>query len=291
MSHPPDLASLRKVLCSTFPDLEGLSFTLLDAGWDSVAVDAGGIFIFKFPRHENGRAALEREAALLAALRPHLSFPIPDLTLHEGPPLFSRHRKIPGSHLLRADYLLLPHAARERLAADLATFYMQLHAVDPGAMSKAGALPVPAWPGPEEMLRDLHPLLDSRLLAKAADAITRWQAMEPDPGGEVYGFFDGHGWNMAFDHERQVLNGIYDFADSGIGPLHREFIYTGFISGDLSRRVTKEYEILSGRSLDHERIWLLTGVLFLSDLAGTPDHPVYGEFLRACALRWLERED
>ena len=45
-------------------------------------------------------------------------------------------------------------------------------------------------------------------------------AMPPDPLGTVYGFFDGHGWNMAFDHARGRLNGIFDFGDSGFGPLH-----------------------------------------------------------------------
>ncbi len=42
----------------------------------------------------------------------------------------------------------------------------------------------------------------------------------------VFGYFDGHGWNMAFDHEQGVLNGVYDFADAAIGPRSREFVYS-----------------------------------------------------------------
>ena len=54
---------------------------------------------------------------------------------------------------------------------------------------------------------------------------------------EITGYFDGHGWNMAFDHEHGVLNGVYDFADGGIGPRHQEFCYANFVSPDLSERI------------------------------------------------------
>src|SRR5919106_64050 len=62
------------------------------------------------------------------------------------------------------------------------------------------------------------------------------------PYGTTYGFFDGHGWNMAFDHTTNRLNGVYDFADSGFGPLHQEFIYTNLIARDLTARIVAEYE-------------------------------------------------
>lgn len=70
-----------------------------------------------------------------------------------------------------------------------------------------------------------------------------------DPLGSIFGFFDGHGWNMAFDSEAGRLNGVYDFADAGIGPLHQEFIYSAFIDADLTERIVAAYERFSGRRL------------------------------------------
>lgn len=51
--------------------------------------------------HEEAES-LVREAGLLAVIRPTVTMPVPDLTLHSGPPLFSRHRE--GDHLVSAQY-------------------------------------------------------------------------------------------------------------------------------------------------------------------------------------------
>ena len=72
--------------------------------------------------------------------------------------------------------------------------------------------------------------------------------LSADPHGTVFGFYDGHGWNMAFDHQRGVLNGIYDFADAGIGPLQQDFIYSSFIDEDLTLRIIAAYERITGKA-------------------------------------------
>ena len=107
------------------------------------------------------------------------------------------------------------------------------------------------------------------------------------PYGTTYGFFDVHGWNFAFNHANHRLNGIYDFADSGFGPLHQEFIYSNWIAPDLTARIVAEYETLTGRALDLPRIELLSGVLRLSELAGyanDADHaPAMVQYVADCA--------
>lgn len=287
VSLPLSIASMRDLILSVHPELSGVSFTVLDAGWDSVAVDAGGEYIFKFPRDSKAAATLEKEARLLAVVRPRVSMTIPDLELIPGPPLFSRHRKIPGDHLLAEDYARLPEPARQALAAELALFYHQLHRVGHAEISAAGATLVGNWPAADELARDLRPLLGEEQYRVAEEALARWENLPPDPCGTIYGFFDGHGWNMAFDHGNQRLGGIFDFADSGFGDLHREFIYTDLIDRDLTRRLVGEYEKLGGIPLDRGRIDLLSGILALSDLAGEADHPVHGSFIRRNAENWL----
>lgn len=278
--------TLKAEILRFFPELGAASFTPLTAGWDCIAMDVDDRLIFRFPRDAEAEKALRIEEALLAAVRPHVTLPVPDLAVHPGPPLFSRHEKIPGAHLLTPQYLQLPEDARQRLAAEMARFYAQLHRMEPEVMRAAGAQPIGHWQKPEDILHRAVPLLPPDIRAYAERAVAEWQELPPDPYGTVYGFFDGHGWNMAFDHLRQRLNGIYDFADSGFGPLHQEFIYTNWISPDLTARIIGEYERLTGLPLDRRRISLLSGILRLSELAEYADDPHHRPLMTQNVADW-----
>ena len=116
-------------------------------------------------------------------------------------------------------------------------------------------------------------MLEEELRDIAASTIDAYEALGPDPHGETYGFFDGHGWNMAFDHQRGRLNGIYDFADSGFGPLHQEFIYSNLVSPDLTERIITAYERETGRRIDRRRVSILSGMHRLTELAELADDP------------------
>jgi len=279
LASPLDPETLRGAIVKVFPDLAGGVFTPQARGWDSVAIDVDDRLIFKFPRHEAGRAGLAREAALLAVIHPAVTLPTPDMTLHEGPPLFSHHDKLPGGHLEPALYAQLAEAARDRLARDLALFYAQLHALPAAPLEAAGAEPIRPWLRPDEILRRAWPVLTGPLRGYAERTIAAWRALPPDPHGATYGFFDGHGWNMAFDPAAQRLNGVYDFGDSGFGQLQQEFIYSTMISPDLTGRIIGRYERLTGRRLDRERIALLFEALRLSELAERADDARWGPIM------------
>lgn len=283
-----DLEPYRAAIVSAFPDLERASLRPLTMGWHSLAIEADGRLIFKFPRGEEAEGALRREARLLAALRPHLTLPVPDLALVEAPVLFSRHAKIPGEYLVTDQYRRLQHAARERLAEDLARFHAELHALDAEAMGEAGALAIRPWQPPDAIRARALPLVPEEHRALCARTIDAYEALPPDPLGTVYGFFDGHGWNMAFDHAGQRLNGIYDFADSGFGPLHQDFVYAAFVSPELTRLVVDRYARLTGRALDRERIAVLIGAHRLSELAELAHDPQHVGTMRDSVLRWLD---
>ena len=285
MTGAGDPARFREAVVAHFPELAGARFRLLPPGWHSLAVDVDDRLIFKFPKDAVAEAALRREAGLLRALRGAVTLPIPELTLH-GPPLFSRHRKIPGEPLLGTDYERLSEGGRRRLADALARFHAELHALDRARMAAAGATPIGPWSAPDDILRRMLPVLPRRLHGFAEATLDEWRAMPADPGGTVYGFFDGHGWNMAFDHARGRLNGIFDFADSGFGDLHQDFVYASFVSADLTRRVVDAYERLTARSLDRRRIAVLTGVLRLWELAEEADNPAACGTMLAAVEAW-----
>lgn len=288
MESGMELEKLRSVIVASFPELAGSAFALMTLGWDCVAVDVDDRLIFKFPRHEAAQKALTAEARLLTVTRPAVTMPVPDLTIHPGPPLFSRHEKLKGDHLVTAQYWKLSPQSRRRLAADMALFFAELHRLDARDLEAAGVGPIEAWPAPEEILRRVWPALPPALRPYAERTVAAWQGLPQDPHGTTYGFFDGHGWNMAFDHARERLNGIYDFADSGFGPLHQEFTHTSFIARDLTARIVAEYEALTGLALDHERIELMSAVLRLAELADYADDPAIASDMVNAVADWAE---
>jgi aminoglycoside phosphotransferase (APT) family kinase protein len=276
VAAPLDPDTLRSAIVKIFPDLAAAAFTPQTRGWDSVAIDVDDRLIFKFPRHEAGRTGLMREAALLAIIHPAVTLPVPNMTLHRGPPLFSRHDKLRGRYVDPLLYAELSEPARDRLAQDLALFYAELHALPAAALETAGADAIKPWLEPDDILRRAWLVLTEPLRRYAERTIAAWRALPPDPHGRTYGFFDGHGWNMAFDPTARRLNGVYDFGDSGFGQLQQEFIYSNMISPDLTARIIGRYEILTGRTLDRERIALLFQVLRLSELAERADDDQWG---------------
>jgi hypothetical protein len=259
----------RSIIIAHFPECAHARFKVLTHSWDSVAIDVDDEFIFKFPVDAKAREALRMEARLLMYIRPRVSLPVPNMTLHGGPPLFSRHRKLKGEHLV--DFDRLSDAAKDRLSLTLSLFYAELHALDRTVMADLGAEPLPAWGDADDILRVCRTRLPDVLHVHAEGTCRAWAALPPDPYGMTYGFFDGHGWNMAFDYETETLNGIYDFADSGIAPLHQDFIYASLTSHDLAERIVNAYEKITGRRLERARIDILTSMHRLWELWKTED--------------------
>ena len=286
---PFSLDALRTVIIERFPEHVGGQFSLLAEGWDSVAVDVDDRLIFKFPRHPRGEAALRREVAILDIVAPAVSMPVPRLDLFKQPQTFSRHAKLAGDHLVTAQYEKLDEPSRQRLGEALGLFYAELHTIDDSVAIAAGALPVETWLDAETILRRSWPVLPKELRPFAQATMERWAILPADPLGQTYGFFDGHGWNMAFDHARGRLNGVYDFADSGIGPLHQEFIYSNLISADLTERIIAAYEGHTRRAIDRERVNLLTATHRLWELAVQAHLPDHIDGLVAALSAWADR--
>jgi len=289
MSADLSLDNLKAIVLAHFPELADARFSLLTEGWDCIALDGGDRLIFKFPRHEQARKALVRERGLLEVIRPAVAMLVPELQLIAGPPLFSRHEKIPGEHLLAEHYEKLDEPGRDALAAAMARFFADLHRLDHDAMRRAGALPIGPWFKAEMIAAKAMPLLTGPYRDFAAETLAAWQVLPADPYGETYGFFDGHGWNMAFDHQSHRLNGVYDFGDSGFGPLHREFVYPSLVSGDLTKRIIDHYEPLAGRSIDRDRVRLLTGVHKLYELAECAEDDKYRDQTLTGVIDWADQ--
>jgi aminoglycoside phosphotransferase (APT) family kinase protein len=284
------MRAARDAILAAFPDLAGARFTELADGWESLAIDVDAALIFRFPRFERGVGQLAFEARLLAVLADGVTLPLPRTHFHPGPPAFAWHHRLPGSTLLPIHYARLPEAARDRLAEDLARFAAELHGMEAAPLREAGAGPMWKWPSPEDILRQAWPRLPPALQASAERIAAGCAALPSDPGGTVFGHFDTHGWNLAFNHAAGRLRGVFDFAGSGFGALHRDFVAQSFIGPDLTARIQARYERLTGRTLDRRRIDLLTGLQRLMELGEADDARIARFGLLENVRDWIRRD-
>lgn len=283
----PDTNALAAVAIARYPALRGASVTVSNTGFDSVALTIGGM-TFKFPRDNEAKQRLHNEASILDAIRPKLAMPVPRMTLHTTPQMFSAHATLPGKSLLSADYLRLTTQQRERLAYDLSLFFAQTHAID---RTELGAVPLPSidrWRPLELIAAEGLPLLPPNLRGPVEAQLKLFADLPPDPLGNVYGHFDSHGWNMAFDVETGRLNGIFDFADSGFAPAHEEWMFPSMIHPELALRSMDTYATITGRVPDPARARALSTVQRLDDLAGADEFPAMAPLVRQIAFDWFQ---
>jgi aminoglycoside phosphotransferase (APT) family kinase protein len=245
------------------PDLADASFTLHTEGWDSTAVEAHDT-IFKFPKRPEAIPRLRKEARLLALIRPRVTLAVPDMRLHETATVFSEHPMIPGGMIETPQYDVLTEGQRQTMAEALAGFYASLHAIPVADAVAAGAEPNPGWPPSDDVMRLAVERLPPDLHDFARRALAAYEALAPRE--TTFCYCDGHGWNMAFDHARGVLNGLYDFADAGLGPAAKDLGYSNFISSDLTERLIAAYEVRTGRPIDRREVALHTAVQRLAEL-------------------------
>lgn len=261
-----EIARFRALVIGTLPQFAGGNFVTLTGGWDSVALECDS-WIFKFARHAEAEARLRREVALLAFLKPRVTMPLPQMVLHEGPVPFSQHLKLPGSSLETEQYLALDEGRRNALAMRMAQLYADLHALPLNRMQAVGAVGVDPWMSPEAIVDGAEAKLPRGYKGFLKRTMAAYRKLSIEGDELIYGYFDGHGWNMAFDHQTGLLNGVFDFADSGFGSRHRDLSYSNWISADLTLRIIERYEELARVKVNRDLVMLYSSALRLSELA------------------------
>jgi hypothetical protein len=243
------------------------SIKLLLHSWDSIAVCVDDDLIFKFPRDAGAEVNLRKECAVLALLQNRVSLPIPQMIINEGEYVFSSHRMLPGSHLTTDQYMQLPEAAKDELAQAMASFFAEIHKTSLAEVRQIGIGKIDSYLPPAEILARTKDILPPSLRPFLMETMERYSLINVRHEEEVFGYFDGHGENMAFDHQAQRLRGIFDFSDCGIDDFHKELHCPNWISPDLTARVIDRYEGLTGRVVDRDRVDLYTAICRFSDLA------------------------
>ena len=247
------------VIRAARPELRGAPLVLNTDGWDCLAIELDGRFIYKVPHHEAAAERLRREPRALDIVRPRSRIAVPRMRLLDAPFLISEHEKLAGVTVDPDRYATLSEDARSRLAADLAGFFADIHTVSTTDVESAACDALRPWaPGREHLARIGGRVAAGTFEAAAADFAAHERH---GPDLPVFGQFDTHGWNMAYDLATDRLNGLFDFAGAGVGGLHRDLSYPLFVSPDLADRVIALYRAATGRPVDRERVYDAHGAL------------------------------
>jgi aminoglycoside phosphotransferase (APT) family kinase protein len=141
-----DAALARALIARQFPSLgpaDALDVERIGVGWDNVAYQVAGRFVFRFPRRALAVDLLETERRVLPALAPRLPLPIPVPTLagrrdddNAWPWPFLGYERLPGRSACGAR---IDAGARRRAAAPLGAFLRALHAFPVDEAARLGA--------------------------------------------------------------------------------------------------------------------------------------------------------
>lgn len=127
--HRLDAVQAAALIAEQFPEFASARAELLGEGWDGVVFLVDGEWAFRFPKRADVVPFHERERALLDALAPRLSLPVP-VVRHVGRPSpafplrYSGYRLIPG---VSADVAPEP-ADVAAVGAEFGRFLAELHA-------------------------------------------------------------------------------------------------------------------------------------------------------------------
>lgn len=209
------LTTIRKIFPS---DIENV--TIHDSGDDFFVLEINHAWMFRFPRNEVSRRALEVETKFLSRFKRISPLAVPDYQ-YQTTELVG-YPKIPGTALSLELFQSLSDGSRERVARQIGGFLSAIHTFPVDEAIRMGM--AEGWNHWfEEMLNNFRGVVAPRLSPiahrNALACIDRMLA-EPYEAKVIHGdlFLEDH---VFFNEQRQELSGVIDFADATLNdPAH-----------------------------------------------------------------------
>jgi aminoglycoside 2''-phosphotransferase len=241
--------------------------------------------VFRFPKTDWARQALQHETKILTLVRRYLTLPVP--IFEEQSDDFVMYRLLPGRALHQADILRQDERTQDRLAEQLATFLQQLHTIPAPAIEQAGITLSNADRSRQDWInlfqeaeRELFPLLMSHARAWVTELfrpILDGSLPLNDTPVLIHG--DLGPYHILYDDHPPHLTGVIDFGTGGLGDPADDF--ANVINGLGERflqRMARFYPAITATA-DRARFhagslevqWLLGG-LRSKDLSWFPVH-------------------
>lgn len=251
-----DADRCREILAAALPALALDDVRYLAEGWDSAVFLINNSLLFRFPKRAEVAAALERELRLLPELGPTLTTPIPRFRFivrdHPAYPwTFAGYPLIEG---VPADQPALDQTATIAVARQTGEFLRQLHAFPLAQAVALGVAPAHVAGGRRQFLGfvasvggRVAPLItntEAQHLARWFDAVESRGQFDFTP---VLVHGDLGIEHLLVDPATDVLTGVIDFGDTGIGDPACDF---AGILGSLGESAARAALVAYGRPDD-----------------------------------------
>ena len=225
--------------------------------------------VFRFARDDAGRRALEREAQLLAFLRPRVSLAVPDVVQQHQDCLV--YRFIPGVPLDRRRLLAQDASTRKVVLEQLGAFLHQLHGLPPvtGPVDESSGMRKHY----EEMYQAIERDLLPSMMVWARDSARELFRPALDgsldltyPPAVIHG--DLAPYHLCFDPTTRRLSGVIDFGTAGRGDPALDIVSVILAFGESTLRQMESVYPATPGLLDRARfhaatlelVWALAAV-------------------------------
>lgn len=228
-------------------DLAGV---VVRSGWENVVLETRDGWILRFPRSE--QVAFDREVGM-RRLHGRLPAEIPDVAWVGRQSRFAAYRKLAGAALDSDAYQDAPDGVRDGLASSLAWFLTGMH--DSLDAPEAAGLDVPVVDhageadqiaaGMDRIPGTARPFVEALL-----DRFRHLWVDDGVPGPDVVLHNDFHTGNLVLAEPLGEPTAVWDFSCVQMGRPSFDFRYFAGDSGDLTDRMARHYEQITGRRID-----------------------------------------
>ncbi len=252
-----------ELLGTQFPGLEVHELRPYGEGWDNVAFLVNGRLVFRFPKREAARPAMEHETRCLLALAGDLPVHVPAIE-YVGQPQgdypfpFSGYPELPGRTACSVTWTA---EERARVAPALGRFLGRLHRVNqplavggelPGDLIRRTDLPY-RLVGLLERLEQLQPSPDLPDLEALADRARDLATTAPWAGTSRVVHGDLYARHLLVDGEKALV-GVIDWGDVHLGdPALDLSIAFGFLPEHARPAFLEAYGPVDGDTLQRAR--------------------------------------
>jgi len=227
-----------------------LSGATVRSGWESVVLDGGDGWIYRFPRPH---VDFQRELAILRRLQGRLPAPIPVVEWTGQHTTFAAYRKLEGDEFDPAVYEVAGPGARDIFAASLAAFLVAMHSALTAAEIAELGIRAPADPfEPIVTIRSRVASMPESLRSAVSSLIDEAEVHARQAGADesvvMHNDFDFS--NLVLDGPIGGVTGVWDFSCVQLGTRSADLRYLAGRSTDLVVRVAARYEALCGKRID-----------------------------------------
>lgn len=267
------LDNIRKIINQDFPELNIRTIRSTTIGWDNFVVEINSKYIFRFPKNQNNNLKLEKK--IIDFISPKITLLIPNIEFIGKSFCYFGYKKIPGKSLSKNLLLKLSEKERSSLAFDLANFLFEFHSNF--SVKKAVEMGIE-----KEDHHSYYNIIRRELLDKIEDkklfnftqqTLKEYIEIKKAKEDILVLYNDLHENNLAFHSELKKLNGIFDFGDVMIEDFNREFHYLFRLGYSFMKEVVDEYENLSNKKVDINRVLIYSKIDELSNLAEYIEQP------------------